>query len=510
MSRWFLSLFVVVAVVGCGRNQGSAPEPEVIVEPNKPEKLEIPKYKEFKNVSEATEALKQAARAVVKLETYDGGFGTAFFISKDGLLVTNNHVLGSDEISCALEGCYVDLYFNLQIGSKKEDSQEVFAVPVSMDAAGDIALFQIYTDSSKAEKFSSPHSLSILARDSKQLQGESVHTIGHPKGGLKKWTQGKVFRKEGEWFNATNFSLPGSSGSPFLNSEGKVLGILHRSSRGNGLISRNNLISKTFGTASAEIVKMQNKPMGLDTFFSVREKHDLEEITENYDSYLMSHQGNALLEDGTKIHLLDALAQRCDNALKRKNFSNTEQIETALSYCTTRAWHWINCRNPEQGKGYKVCPAAKQKEAWQSRFEKAAEIAFKNHSDQFIRWYISPLRLASSPAEASKIESGRIAQYIKDHNPSLSFSLALYLVMHRELVEYKKWDVKKYVLNYREQAHYEFSYGDIISCHEELFYAKEIDRTQFKNRIETIFKDEKLNLDNKMELELLAYELGLL
>src|SRR5688572_20585820 len=110
--RNLLFLVALGLVTACGKDQ--------------PAPLELPKFREMKNPSEAPEKLRRAADAVVKIETADG-YGTGSFISPDGLMLTNNHVLGTiDDHACAREGCYITLHIGRQVGTPHADGVEVF------------------------------------------------------------------------------------------------------------------------------------------------------------------------------------------------------------------------------------------------------------------------------------------------------------------------------------------------------------------------------------------------
>lgn len=90
-----ISLCALVLVVACGKKKPILGKP-----------LEVPEYTALKNMSEAPPKIREASEAVVKIAA-----GTGFFISTEGLLMTNNHVLGAT--NCALQGCHVDLHFDL-------------------------------------------------------------------------------------------------------------------------------------------------------------------------------------------------------------------------------------------------------------------------------------------------------------------------------------------------------------------------------------------------------------
>ena len=69
---YFSVLLLLPLIVDCGGDK-------------KTQLVDLPKYTEMKNITEAPPALRQAAKAVVKLTTGDGGYGSASFISADGL-----------------------------------------------------------------------------------------------------------------------------------------------------------------------------------------------------------------------------------------------------------------------------------------------------------------------------------------------------------------------------------------------------------------------------------------
>lgn len=142
--------------------------------------------------------------AVVTIETLKGS-GTGFYISKDGYLLTNNHVVGDDT------------FVKVKTSTGRELPGEVLA----FDAKRDVVL--IKTAKIPFEP------LSIRPTD--PGQGEDVYAIGSPLGDdfNGSMTHGVVsgFRdtESGRFLQSDVSVLPGNSGSPLLDQKGAVVGI---------------------------------------------------------------------------------------------------------------------------------------------------------------------------------------------------------------------------------------------------------------------------------------------
>ena len=138
--------------------------------------------------------------------------GSGFIISKDGYVLTNNHVIsGADEIFISLSD---------------EDKQEYKAKVVGKDDNTDIALIKIQSD---RDDFP----VAVLG-DSDSLEiGDWIIAIGNPFGFGHTLTQGIVSAKArvigaGPYDNfiQTDAAInPGNSGGPLINMDGEVVGI---------------------------------------------------------------------------------------------------------------------------------------------------------------------------------------------------------------------------------------------------------------------------------------------
>lgn len=151
--------------------------------------------------------------AVFKILTYDdwglpSGTGTGFFTSESGKAITNWHVLNESTYAFAME----------QDGTIYEIVEVTRAC-----VACDLAEIQVQLPSDAQH----PH-LQIDQGDSRK--GESIFIIGCPKGYQNFVSKGVVsaFTEiDGEAMIQTEASISGgSSGSPIMNMEGKVIGVV--------------------------------------------------------------------------------------------------------------------------------------------------------------------------------------------------------------------------------------------------------------------------------------------
>lgn len=161
--------------------------------------------------SEMTRAQAQMLRQYLgeqaNVPTIEHGFGTGFFITKDGYILTNHHVVeGAQTITVTLH-----------------DRTEMDAVLVGSDEASDIAVLKV-----KGEQFPA------LTMSRRELRvGEPVLAIGSPFGFDYSASAGIVSAKSRNMtpdaavpFIQTDVALnPGNSGGPLFNQQGEVVGV---------------------------------------------------------------------------------------------------------------------------------------------------------------------------------------------------------------------------------------------------------------------------------------------
>lgn len=151
--------------------------------------------------------------------------GTGFFISKDGYIATNNHVIaGNNRIT-------VDVL-------KNDKVVQYEAEVVVTDAANDVAIIKI-----EDETFTPFDKLPYTIESNINI-GADVYTIGFPlndvMGSNYKVTNGIISAKTGIDDDIRKYQItvpiqPGNSGGPLINKNGNVVGITSSSLNGNAV-----------------------------------------------------------------------------------------------------------------------------------------------------------------------------------------------------------------------------------------------------------------------------------
>ena len=135
------------------------------------------------------------------------GHGTGFIISKDGLILTNQHVVGPSE--------YVALQF--------DPKRKVAAVLLASDPERDVAVLWC-----NLSLLPDAISLEIAKQDELNpslVEGEKVFTIGSPLNQQKIVTSGIASKIEAKAIISDVNINHGNSGGPLFNSQGQVVGI---------------------------------------------------------------------------------------------------------------------------------------------------------------------------------------------------------------------------------------------------------------------------------------------
>jgi TPR repeat protein len=135
--------------------------------------------------------------------------GTGFFVTADGYIATNNHVIdGADKITV-----------------RDIRGREYPAEYVRSDLANDLAIIKVKGDFKPLP----------IARSSGMRRGDSVFALGFPQPDLQglsiKMTEGSISSLTGLQDEPNNFqiSVPlqhGNSGGPLLNAEGQIVGVV--------------------------------------------------------------------------------------------------------------------------------------------------------------------------------------------------------------------------------------------------------------------------------------------
>jgi S1-C subfamily serine protease len=370
----FAPVIVITVALGCsGGGSGGADLPS------------------FHDIGSAPSKIQTAADAVVRIRMA-AGYGTGAFISSTGLLLTNDHVLG--DTVCPIEGCSIQLTFGLEIGKPVPTPMTVFAVPQAVDVGLDMTVAQIYDASRTA--LSTPAFLSFHDVDAASLLGMHVTVVGHPEGELKKWTDGVVVDAFGNWFTADAYSLPGNSGSPMLDDDGDIVGLLHRGPTTEDLITNDSVDVYSIGTASAALDAAMSAPLP-SVMISLTAETTAQDLVTNDLVYLNGHATEASV-GGTATNVLSALGQACDTALARTDFVSPDDLTAALQPCND-GQRWIECRIDATLPAYGVtCPGASEAAAWATRFQTMNQlwVAMNGNTD------LSPLSFGIAALSASK------------------------------------------------------------------------------------------------------------
>ena len=144
------------------------------------------------------------------------GNGSGFFLTEDGYLATNYHVV---EDATAIEVTFV-----------RNGILESYPASVVMsDKQNDLSILKISDDGFK-EMPPIPYNITTTVRDT----GSEVFTLGYPiadvMGTEVKFTDGKISSKTGIQGDVTVYQIsvpiqPGNSGGPLFDSEGNLIGI---------------------------------------------------------------------------------------------------------------------------------------------------------------------------------------------------------------------------------------------------------------------------------------------
>jgi serine protease Do len=171
------------------------------------------------------EQVAQLGQAVVQVRT-PGGLGSGFFLTEEGYLITNFHVI-EGETQIAIE------VYQQQKGQLERKVYKQVRI-IAMNKFQDLALL-------KVEDKGAPKFATVPLGDADLLAvGERVFAIGSPLGLERTVTEGIVSTKtrqfQGELYIQTTAQInPGNSGGPLFNLQGEVVGVTNMKVFGEGL-----------------------------------------------------------------------------------------------------------------------------------------------------------------------------------------------------------------------------------------------------------------------------------
>ena len=187
-----------------------------------------------------TRLVKKIQPAVVKVITYDldnqvSGIGSGFFVHKKGYLITNYHVL---------KGAY-----SAEVKTLKGDKYPVESV-VAQNEAADLIKVRIAVGRKRMPFVNVSGQMPAIA--------ERVVVVGSPLGLDQTVSEGIVsairdMPQVGRFFQMSAPISPGSSGSPVVNMQGKVVGVATFQA-----VAGQNL---NFAVAANSVLKLKNDPI---------------------------------------------------------------------------------------------------------------------------------------------------------------------------------------------------------------------------------------------------------
>jgi hypothetical protein len=366
-----------------------------------------------------------------------------------------------------------------------------------------MAVVQLRTSKGGA-KLSTPDFLMFSSRTSASLLGTHVTIVGHPEGNLKKWTDGEVANTAGKWFQATAFVLPGDSGSPVLDDNGKIVGLIHRGPASLDLFTTNSANVSAICTASAPIMTAMSAPLPA-TMISVAAPTTTAKFLDNNLLYLNA-KVTSITADGVPTTPLELLGTACDAALARQDFTSPDDMGNAFSPCYD-AQIWIECRSDASPVAYGVvCPTGSAATAWYNRF-KAINQRWIDMTGQPDYYSVSfaVARLQSSMNYGLSAGAVELQKVINATAPVLDLSLAQYMATFN-LPTYNSVTIRDYLVNYRNVLHYELNDDSIAYGAGWLYYHGRLPKSDMLSLLTGLYNDPDVSLGTKLAIENMKYD----
>jgi hypothetical protein len=455
----------------------------------------------FRDVSEAPPPIQAAAQAVVRIHT-PGSSATGSFISPTGILLTNNHVLGVEV--CPVEGCYAQVTFLYQRHSAPQEPQTVYVVPLAVDVGLDMAALQV-SSGPGAAPMDTPHYLTLASRDPGSLQGARIHVVGHPEGHLKKWTQGQVVDSDGTWISFTAYSLPGNSGSPLLDDQGHMVGILHRGPTSLDLVSSSGVDVFSIGTASSALIAAMSAPLP-QSMWSIHAHGTDADIAKHQTLYLNARAPNSNV-DAASRPVLSSLGVACDAGLARQDIVSPDDLANSLDPCT-RAELWIECRTDATPGSWGVCP--QDTTAWLDRYQSVYDHWRALNGELSLDMVsFGPAAMASSKAQGMSAGGQRLTVALSAAGPSLDFNIAAYLAAFN-VDSYGATAIVDFVQGYGKVPGYPLQATDIASAALWLNQAGKMRGSDTISFLKALASDDRIDVGTKLFIEDVLYRSGAL
>ncbi len=457
----------------------------------------------FSDLSTAPMPIQRAARAVVRTHTADQ-FATGSFLSATGLLMTNNHVLGTTV--CPTEGCSLELTFLYQRGEAYEPPRTLFAVPVAVDVGLDMVVAQVY-ESKGGAMLSTPDYLTLVPEDASSLINTHVTVVGHPDGALKKWSAGQAYLSNGDWIYTTAYVLPGNSGSPLLNDEGQMVGILHRGTTDEGLYAPDGVDIYSIGTPSGLLSAAMSAPLPASMVTTTAVTTDAAVVA--FDLVYLNGGASMYESSSSKTSsVLSALGTACDSALATTAYASPEALTAALQPCVD-AMSWIECRTDAPSVGFATeCPSASDATKWAARFQSAnrAFVALNGQPDLILVSYGIAILAPDMAAGQTNAASSLVAALDAASHPLDPYA-AEYLANYG-VTSYQGTELLSYVQGYPSIPGYDRNAADIADAALGLLDQGAMTSDEAMELFTALATDGTVDVDDKLYIEKLQYNLG--
>jgi S1-C subfamily serine protease len=148
---------------------------------------------------------------VVKIET-SYGYGTGFFVRKNGLIVSNYHVVADEN--------EIKVHVNRRREPQLEPRQ-LTAKVLAFDILNDVAILQVVNPGA----FSDVPLGFVMTRKTAFKSGQKIHVFGNPEGISNVYTQGSIMKALDDLAFIDAKIGQGNSGGPVCNDKGVVIGI---------------------------------------------------------------------------------------------------------------------------------------------------------------------------------------------------------------------------------------------------------------------------------------------
>jgi S1-C subfamily serine protease len=456
----------------------------------------------FYDVFQAPAAIQTAAQAVVEVQIADG-MATGSFISPDGLLLTNNHVLGVDE--CFQEGCYATIQRMYQRHATPGNPESVYAVPLAVDIGSDIAFVQLYSGSPSGPKLVTPSFLTINSATSASLLGEHVNIVGHPEGALKKWTSGLVVDTDGTWVYVDAFILPGNSGSPILTDDGVMVGIIHRAPTSQDLGTNVGIDEFAIGTASSAFASLitaasTGNPQLPPAMLSNAAIMTDDQVAAAQEVFLNSQVYTANV-GGTSKPVIASLEIACEAALTQTSYSSPEDLDNILAPCTAGI-SWINCQSSDTS----LCPSsATDTQQWSTLYSQVFnELQALNQQLDLDMVTSGPAGLQTTGALAQSVARQDLSQALAAAQPPLDFTIAAYCAQYG-VNSYNGQTIVSYLRSYAAVPDYGLQGTNIVLTAIALNKANTISGTETIALLQNLSADDHIELGTKLYIEQILF-----